>query len=307
MKTIKAICIVVALLCAPLEAAVDITLNAVGAASTAGTSIATDKYNCVQFQVKSATTSSTSVYVQQSLDNSTWTTVGTISNPSAASPELVTVGSAPFTRGYTGSDWASGTITAYISQGAGCNASVGYKTQAASPTTNPDVTDGFVFIPAWQACAATTPSATLAVVRAAAGNWNLARTAAGAETYSIGCSLGSFLQRTAASKGIKITGLKIVNQITVAALTSNAAPTLKLITYADNTAPAISNFGGTLTVTMPTATQTQPYVTTVGLGTPAFFNTDGSDLVLDLSAVVMANTGVFALQGILVNFTLTNP
>lgn len=285
------------------------SLNGVAAASTAGSSVGTRAFACTSVQAwASSGTASTDIYVQQSIDKLHWKTVWTISNPSATlgASEIYTGPSAPYTRAYVASNYASGTVYAIIGKTGSCDPQAGWKAQASLPSSGTEITDGSMFIPAWAACAATTPSATLVATRAAANDYNLTRTAGGAETYSISCSLGSWLKRTTTSAGYKITGLKVVHQITVAALTSNSAPTVKTITYANNTANALAAFGGTITATMPTATQTNPYVTTIGLGTPAYFNTADSDLTIDWTAV-MQNTGVYAVQGIIVTYTKTNP
>lgn len=301
----------VALLLAALPAAAQsyqpTLLNAVTANTACVGVVVPSDTTAILLHITSASTSTADVTFQQSLDNSRFgASPTTVSNPTSTGKLWIGPPS-PYICGVV-TNRSAGTITmkANFLRTPGANPG-GWKELDTMPSgVASDVTDGFVFIPAWTACVATTPSATLVATRAAANDYNLTRVAAGAETYSISCSLGSWLQRSTASKGVKITSVKVVHQITVAALTSNSAPTIKTVTYANNTANALANFGGTLTVTMPTATQTNPYVTTVGLGTPAFFSTADSDLTIDWTAV-MQNTGVYAVQGIIVGFQHTVP
>ena len=79
-------------------------------------------------------------------------------------------------------------------------------------------TDFAEFFPAAIACRS--DAATMLIVRVAANDWAIARTAAGAETFNFFCTLNLDTQRTTALKGIKITSIALVYQITVVNLTS---------------------------------------------------------------------------------------
>ena len=165
---------------------------------------------------------------------------------------------------------------------------------------NADTTDFVVFFAATEAC--TDDNLTnLKPTRLAQGDWALARTAAGAETYSIACHF-QLPFRTTAGKGVKITAFSISQQITVVALTSNTFNGLNTVTYANNVSNAVAAYGGTITITMPTATQANPYLTAATVGTPAYMNTASAVVDLDFT-VVLANTGVYRFYGIYITFS----
>ena len=160
------------------------------------------------------------------------------------------------------------------------------------------------FFPAIQFCStdvAWSTAANLIPTRLAANDFALARTATGAETYNIRCAI-PFLWRTTASKGSRLDSFSISQFIGTAALTSNTFNALSTTTYANNTANAVAGYGGTITITMPTATQAQPYLTAATLGTAAFMTTANAQVGIDFT-VVMANTGVYRLYGIAVTYT----
>jgi len=159
-----------------------------------------------------------------------------------------------------------------------------------------------VFINAGANCFADNTATPMIRTRVAQSDWALARTAAGAETQNIECAF-VLPTRTTANKGVRIDSFSIVHQITVVALTSSAFQALATVTYANNVANSINaTYGGAATITMPTATQANPYVTAATLAAPAFMNTANTQIVLDYQ-VVQANTGVYRLYGIIVNFT----
>jgi hypothetical protein len=86
-------------------------LNGVTAASGASIAIGTWQASAVEVQVWSASTSASTILIQQSLDGSTWYTVVTITNVTSASAFYVGP-PAPYTRvSYTRS---TGTLTAKI-------------------------------------------------------------------------------------------------------------------------------------------------------------------------------------------------
>ena len=168
------------------------------------------------------------------------------------------------------------------------------------------------------------------VTRNGAQSWSLNRTAAGAETHFIrpandslrrlaeaialqqqfGGSVGplpapgrppftgasQLVPPTSSSpvnKGNQILDITLAYSITVVNLTTNAL-TLNTATFANNT--AIVGGTRTLTGTLATATQAQPYVTKITVNTPVFDVTDLQDVWPELQ-VVMANTGVYQLFG----------
>lgn len=164
--------------------------------------------------------------------------------------------------------------------------------------------DGSVFLTAITYCRGdtTTQQNGLIPVRVAANNWALERTAAGAETINYTCHLDSWLQRYGATTGIKITSVALAYQITVADATSHAFNGLKSVTYANNTANVVGS-ALTGTVTLSTASTTNPYLTSGAITTPAFFPS-AANMGLNLDAtVVLATNGVFRLYGVQVNFT----
>lgn len=145
-------------------------------------------------------------------------------------------------------------------------------------------------------------STNLAVTRVAANDWALARTAAGAETYNIVCTLPA-PTRTTAGKGWKLTAFSLAQQITVVALTSNTFNALATTTYANNAANAVAGYGGVITITMPTVVQANPYLTAGTVGTAAFMVTANAQITMDFT-VVMANTGVYRLYGVSATWTV---
>jgi hypothetical protein len=161
------------------------------------------------------------------------------------------------------------------------------------------------FYPAIQYCntnIAWSTAANLIPVRLAANDWALARTSAGAETYIITCAI-PLPWRSTAAKGARLDSFSISQQITVVALTSNTFNALATTTYANNVANAVAGYGGAITITPPTATQANPYLTAATLGTPAFMTTANTAVNLDFT-VVMANTGVYRLYGIAITWSM---
>ncbi|MCI0372306.1 MAG: hypothetical protein L0214_13265 [candidate division NC10 bacterium] len=167
-----------------------------------------------------------------------------------------------------------------------------------------NVTDGVAqqyFIRAVDHCRADTPAATLVAVRLATGDWALARTAAGAETYNITCNF-PLPYRIAANKGWRLDSFSIAHQITVVNLTSSTFQQLSQVTYSNNVANSVTAFGGAIGITMPTVVQANPYNTAATVGTPTFVTVNNSSIVVDWQ-VVMANTGVYRVYGVVANFT----
>lgn len=144
-------------------------------------------------------------------------------------------------------------------------------------------------------------NALLIPVRVAANDFALARTAAGAETYNVNCPIKLPFQLTA-NKGARIDSIEIAYQVTVAALTTHSFTNLATRTFTNNVANAVAQYGGAPTVTLATATQANPYLTTVTFAAPVFMNTDNTEVNVEWQAV-MQNTGVYRVYGVMVNWT----
>jgi hypothetical protein len=161
-------------------------------------------------------------------------------------------------------------------------------------------TDGSVFVPAHEACSS--DNANLVQVRLAANNWALARTAAGAETYNIICSLDGWLQRTTANKGMKINSLALAYQVTTQPLTSHTWGAVATVTYANNAANVVGADLATAP-TLQTAVQANPYLTPVTITTPAYLPAAANTALTVEWQAVMQNAGVYRVYGIQVNFS----
>jgi hypothetical protein len=170
---------------------------------------------------------------------------------------------------------------------------------------NPQVAnaDGYVFLAAPGNCVGDTTN--LTPTRVAASDWALARTASAAagEVINITCNLNSWLQRAGGTRGVKVTALKVYHQITVANLFAATWGKLATRGHANNTANTTSGADQATAPTLPTATQTNPYATTVAIASAKFLpaGTD-TDLALEFS-VELRNTSVYRLYGIGVSFS----
>lgn len=165
-----------------------------------------------------------------------------------------------------------------------------------APEFNGELNDSKLFLPAHSL--ASTDSSNLATTRIAQRDWALARTATGAETYNVVFTLTEHI-RTFANKGFRLDSLDVCYQVTTAALTTHTY-VLSTRTFANNTANVLANI--TTTGTLATATQTLPYVTTITVTSPTFQNTALVETLFEIQSV-MANTGVYRLYGIQLNFT----
>ena len=159
-----------------------------------------------------------------------------------------------------------------------------------------ELDDSRLFLPA--ASHASSDSSNLAVTRVAQRDWALARTAVGAETYNVAFSLAEHI-RTFSNKGFRLDKIDVCYQVTTVALTTHTF-VLSTRTFANNTANTLADI--TTTGTLGTATQTLPYVTTITVSAPAFQNTALVETLFEVQAV-MANTGVYRLYGIQLQFT----
>jgi len=178
-----------------------------------------------------------------------------------------------------------------------------YSATLPAALATPEKTDGSIFIPAYQVCSS--DNANLVKVRVAANDWALARTAGGAETFNVICPLDSWLQRTTAGKGIKINSIAIAYQVTTQALTSHTWGKVATVTYANNAANTVGADLATAP-TLQTATQANPYVTSVAITTPAYLPSAANvSLTVEWQAV-MQNLGVYRVIGVQVNFSRTD-
>ena len=183
---------------------------------------------------------------------------------------------------------------------------------SANPTTfNTDGTvdfsigkaDGYVFVPALTACRSDGTAYT--VTRVAAGDWAFRRTLNIHEVQNWVCSLNSVLQRVGGTRGIKITSIAIHQQIVTAALGFATWGRLGTKAYANNTANDVGPDRATAP-TLPTATQTNPYLTTVTVTTPLYLpaNTNQElNFEFAVEGSTSSGSGVHTLYGFGANYT----
>lgn len=156
------------------------------------------------------------------------------------------------------------------------------------------LTDGIAFIGINDV---DTSGGTYTKTRGAAGNWYLAKTAAGDNSY-IGVDVTS-LMRTAISKGLKLTSIKVISNVSTQVLDNNFL-TLYTTAYADNVAPAVTAV--TLTgaqLSVAAGTVGQPKVETAAVTTPAWQNADLTKWAISIfvNSTSQAST-VYRLYGI---------
>ena len=137
-------------------------------------------------------------------------------------------------------------------------------------------------------------------VRLAANNVVLSKDQ-GDDTATVSSPSLRPLIRTTTSKGFKITSIDVVYSIGTANMDAHSA-VLSDVTYANNVAVAVTSHGGSLAGTLATATDANPYVTTLTPGTPAYDNGALTDLRLELT-VDTAATSDYDLYGIFVNYS----
>lgn len=133
--------------------------------------------------------------------------------------------------------------------------------------------------------------------RVAQGNYSLVHTPAD-NTSVIGIDISPAL-RAAALRGFKLASLDVISTIATAALDAHSL-TLSQVSYANNVAVAVSSIS--LTGTLPTTTQTNPYVSNLAVTTPAFLNVAASKYCAELT-VDTAATSVYSFYGLNLHFT----
>lgn len=168
-------------------------------------------------------------------------------------------------------------------------------------------TDGGIWIPAKHGSFYT---GTWTDTRVAAGDYAMRKTAAtnaGQAVFYLGANMltkfGTDPNTEVAHdiRGLQITSIDLVYQITVAALNTHTFD-IQANTKANNVANAVvTTPGGTLTGTLAVATQANPYVTNIALGTPYIIgvNTALTDCTLEI-AWDAAATSVLTYYGIFV-------
>lgn len=139
---------------------------------------------------------------------------------------------------------------------------------------------------------------TWTATRSGDNNVFLRKTAAAETTYLVTSLRNLF--KTTTNKGVRVKAVNVVYGVGTAALVSNVA-TLSNVLYTNNTAVSVSAHGGTVTGSLATATQANPYVSSLTLGTQTFEVTANQDVRLQL-AINSAATSVFDLYGIFVTF-----
>lgn len=182
-------------------------------------------------------------------------------------------------------------------------------------------TDGGLFIPANVGSFYT---GTWTDTRVAAGDYCMRKTAA-AQSGQAAFYVGAYvLQKIGADphvgttqpgggrsqdiRGYQISAIDVIYQVTGAALVTHTYD-LHTTTYANNAAASVdSTVGGTLTGALATATQTNPYVTQISLGTAYVVgaNTALRDVVLEIAWDAAASS-VLSYYGIYLrlNYNLT--
>jgi hypothetical protein len=140
---------------------------------------------------------------------------------------------------------------------------------------------------------------TWTLTRNAASDYSMKKTAGAATTY-IMADITDLL-RTTSNKGLKLTTITLAYKIATAALTTHSLA-VNSVTYVNNTANAVATFGGTLSGTLATATQTNPYVTTLTLGTPVFLTGANQKVNLELT-IVDPGTTVYDFYNIVLGYS----
>lgn len=169
---------------------------------------------------------------------------------------------------------------------------------AAGVDVYPATNDAVIWIPAASLPVIYFTTGTWTAIRIAAGNYVMRHTAA-AQTSTIEIPFGSIVARSTASRGTQIRGIRQVDIIATLALTSQTPDFLSTV-YANNVATAVTTAAlGTVTGTLPTATQANPYVTALTVATPTYIGNLTGYFYQD--AVVFAATSAYDFAGIFVD------
>jgi hypothetical protein len=140
---------------------------------------------------------------------------------------------------------------------------------------------------------------TWTTTRVAQGNYVQEHSAAD-ETSIIAVDITPIIRATA-SKGWRLDSFDYIYGIGTAAMDAHTL-TLDRIAYANNVAVSVTSI--TITATLATATQANPYVTNCTVTTPAFDVTADSKYVIEITANNAATT-VYDFYGIMLKFSQT--
>jgi len=140
---------------------------------------------------------------------------------------------------------------------------------------------------------------TWTTTRIAQGNY-VSRHTAGDETSIIAVDITPAIV-VAASKGFRLDSFDYIYSIGTLAMDAHSA-TLDRIAYANNVAVSVTSI--TITATLATATQANPYVTNCTVTTPAFDVTADSKYVLEITANNSA-TSAYDFYGVMLRFSQT--
>jgi len=160
-------------------------------------------------------------------------------------------------------------------------------------------TDAVVFLGASDF---STSGATYTKTRGAQGNWYLAKTAGSDNSY-LSADITNLL-RTMTSKGLKLTSMKVLSNVSTQVLDTDNVY-LSKTTYADNVAPSVDNVALTGNgLTIAAGTVGQPKVETVTVTTPAYQNTALAKWAIDIwiDSTTQA-TAVYRFYGMFLYFT----
>lgn len=105
--------------------------------------------------------------------------------------------------------------------------------------------------------------------------------------------------RTAASKGLQLTGFNYIFRNITAALDAHTV-TLDRVEYTDSAAVSVNSIG--LTGSLGTGTDADPQIDSITVTTPAFNNTANSKYVMEIT-VDAAATSVYDFIGVVLTFT----
>lgn len=95
---------------------------------------------------------------------------------------------------------------------------------------------------------------------------------------------------TARTRGFKVSSIDVIYGITTLAIATAHTIALRRTTYATGVAPSVATIGGSLSGSLATATNAQPYVTTITVGTPFIIGSNTTD-VLDWLEINVDTTG----------------
>lgn len=140
---------------------------------------------------------------------------------------------------------------------------------------------------------------TWTTTRIAQGNY-VSRHTAGDETSIIAIDVTPII-RAAASKGFRLDTFDYIYSIGTLAMDAHTI-TLDLINYANNAAVTVTSVP--ITGSLATATQANPYVTTLTITTPAFDITADSKYVIEITANNAATTA-YDFYGVMLKFSQT--